>query len=113
MVEVLLAIIAVSLVGWGVTAVVMAREVYQAESDATRWRSMMLDAWNREPTNPHARLLGKVVNAKKYEGSEFEPMVVVAVSHKGALAVRPVGDPRQSARWIPKGKVERMVRERV
>lgn len=61
--------------------------------------------------NPYAHLLGKTVEAKVYEGSEWERMVIVAVSWKGAVAVRPVYDLETKARWIHKDKVPDRVRE--
>ena len=61
--------------------------------------------------NQHARLLGKTVEAKVYEGSKWERMVVVAVSWKGAVAVRPEWDQEAKARWIHKDKAPYRVRE--
>lgn len=63
-------------------------------------------------TNPYARLLGRVVEAKVYEGSEWESMVVVAVSWKGSVAVRPTRDLSAKARWIRKERVPQRVREK-
>ena len=59
----------------------------------------------------YAHLLGKTVEAKVYEGSKWERMVVVAVSWKGAVAVRPEWDLQTKARWIHKDKVPYRVRE--
>ena len=61
-------------------------------------------------TNPYAPLLGRVVYAKVYEGSEWERMLVVAVSWKGAVAVRPLRDLSTKARWIHKQHVPTRVR---
>lgn len=61
--------------------------------------------------NPHAHLLGKVVEARVYEASEWERMVVVAVSWHGAVAVRPERDPQTTARWIRKELAPHRVRE--
>ena len=61
--------------------------------------------------NPYARLLGRVVEAKVYEGSDWERMLVVAVSWHGSVAVRPVRDLSTKARWIHKSKVPTRVRE--
>lgn len=60
--------------------------------------------------NKHARLLGKEVEAKVYEGSEWERMVVVAVSWRGAVCVRPVHDLTTKGRWIHKSKAPGRVR---
>lgn len=61
--------------------------------------------------NPHARWLGRTVEARVYEGSDWERMVVVAVSWKGSLAVRPERDMQTKARWIRKQLVGERVRE--
>lgn len=61
--------------------------------------------------NKHAHLLGKTVEAKVYEGSNWERMVVVAVSWRGAVAVRPVWDLHAKSRWIQKHLVPQRVRE--
>jgi hypothetical protein len=60
--------------------------------------------------NPYGRLLGRVVEAKVYEASEWERMVVVAVSWRGAVAVRPEKDVEARARWICKDLVAERVR---
>ena len=61
--------------------------------------------------SPFAHLLGKTVEAKVYEASEWERMVVVAVSWQGAVCVRPEGDMRTKGRWIRKEVVPSRVRE--
>lgn len=61
--------------------------------------------------NPHARLLGQVVEAKIYEASDWERMVVVAVSWEGAVCVRRLSNMRGRGRWIPKDKAPHRVRE--
>lgn len=63
-------------------------------------------------TSPYARLLGRVVEAKVYEGSKWESVIVVAVSWKGSVAVRPVRDLSTKARWIRKELVPQRVREK-
>ncbi len=60
--------------------------------------------------NPYAFLLGRVVEARVYEASRWERMVVVAVSWKGAICVRPEADPLASARWISKEAAPERVR---
>lgn len=65
----------------------------------------------REGLNPHAHLLGKIVEARVYEASDWEPMVVVAVSWKGAVCVRYANDPDGRGRWIKKQFVPYRVRE--
>lgn len=61
--------------------------------------------------NPHAHLLGKEVEARVYEGSRWERMVVVAVSWKGSVCVRYASDPEGRGRWIKKEFVSDRVRE--
>jgi len=61
-------------------------------------------------TNPYARFLGKIVEAKVYEASDWERMLVVAVSWKGSVCVRPVRDLGTVAHWINKDKVPYRVR---
>ena len=58
--------------------------------------------------NPHGWLLDETVWVKKYEGSRWEEAVVVAVSHKGAVAVRRVGE--KHTFWIRKDTVRFRVR---
>lgn len=75
------------------------------------WRESAKKLMGLQFANPHARLLGRTVEVKVYEGSEWERMVVVAVSWQGAVAVRPEHDPYVRARWIPKDKAPNRVRE--
>ena len=56
-------------------------------------------------TNRWGLLLDRTVWVRKYEASDWEEAVVVAVSHKGALAVRRTCDPREKAHWIRKDQV--------
>lgn len=65
---------------------------------------------SRMPRNEHARMLDETVDAKVRERDEWQPMLVVAVSHKGSLAVRPVSEPGRAAKWIPARLVEKRVR---
>lgn len=63
------------------------------------------------PLNPHAHLLGKVVEAKVYEASEWELMVVVAVGWHGAVCVRPLSDTSYRGRWIRSELAPSRIRE--
>lgn len=65
----------------------------------------------RQFENPHGQILGKVVEAKIYEDSDWERMVVVAVSWRGAVCVRPTSDDDAPGRWIRKEVVGDRVRE--
>ena len=62
-------------------------------------------------SNPHAHLLGRTVEARVYEASKWERMVIVAVSWRGAVCVRPSRDMSAPGRWIPKQFVPQRVRE--
>ena len=104
--EALLALLFGALVGWFVTVWLYAMKCRDERLCLGNWRETL----RLIPANPHAYKLGQVVEARVYEGSEWEPMKVVAVSHKGAVAVRPVMDPECPARWIDKRYVEERVR---
>lgn len=82
---------------------------YRAASKALRAAAY----WSKEMRmySPYARYLGRVVEARVYEGSEWERMVVVAVSWHGGMCVRPCRDMELPGRWIEKTKVPERVRE--
>ena len=61
--------------------------------------------------NPYAHLLGKEVEAKVYAASNWERVVVIAVSWRGAVCVRPVRDMQTKGRWIHKNVAPMRVRE--
>ncbi len=61
--------------------------------------------------NEHGRMLGRIVDAKMYEGSEWERAIVVAVGWRGAMCVRPMRDIGAHGRWIRKDLVPHRVRE--
>lgn len=67
-------------------------------------------AMREMPANEHAKMLGRTVEARTSDGAKWREMVVVAVSWKGALAVRPTSEPDKPARWIHKSKVDEWVR---
>lgn len=69
------------------------------------WLTALVGSYNR-----HARLLGREVEVRFYEASDWERCVCVAVSHHGAYCVRRVSDPLMRARWIPKSKAPTHVR---
>ena len=77
---------------------------------AEDWRAEYERLKSITPENPYAHLLGKIVEARVYEASDWEPMVVVAVSWKGSVAVRRVSDPESKARWIRKDVTRERVR---
>ena len=63
------------------------------------------------PLNAHANMLGQVVDAKKYEASDWETYVVCAVSWHGSLCLRAIGRPDKSGFWVHHDKVAERVRE--
>ena len=65
----------------------------------------------KPPLNPYAHLLGRVVEVKVYQASDWERMVVVAVSWHGAVCVRRVADMESRGRWIRKELAPDRVRE--
>lgn len=78
---------------------------------STRSRAPEHDQKQPQALNKYAHLLGKTVEAKVYEASKWERMVVVAVSWQGAVCVRPERDMRTKARWIRKELVPSRIRE--
>ena len=52
------------------------------------------------PLNPHAHLLGQVVEARLYEGSDWERYIVVGVGWRGSLCIRRVADPHGRGWWV-------------
>jgi Flp pilus assembly protein TadG len=79
--------------------------------DVREWREAYADALRLLPRNANARLLGQTVEAKVYEASDWRQMVIVAVSWKGAVAVRPIDEPEACAKWIRKDLVAERVRD--
>ena len=75
------------------------------------WREAAKRLERLQFANPHARLLGRVVEARIYEASDWERVVVVAVSWKGGVCVRPMRDMEAPGRWIRKQLVPDRVRE--
>lgn len=61
--------------------------------------------------NPHARLLGQVVEARIYEASDWERCVVVAVGWHGAVCLRREDNQGTPGRWIPSYLAASRVRE--
>jgi hypothetical protein len=58
--------------------------------------------------SPHARLLGRRVEVRKYDGSDWEAAVVVCVSHHGSLCIRRDGERR--GWWMDSHRVPGRVR---
>ncbi len=77
----------------------------------TDWHEAAKKLMRLQFANPYAHLLGRTIEAKVYEGSDWEKMVVIAVSWRGAVCVRPVRDLATKGRWIPKYYAHERVRE--
>ena len=58
--------------------------------------------------NPYAPMLGKTVEYKKFEASDWEVGVVIVVSWHGAMQIR---DKYDNTFWISKVKAKTNVRE--
>ena len=99
--------------------VLLGSRTYVACRDARDYRAWYADATRRYASlsrsyaalNPYAALLGAEVEARVYAESRWERMVVVAVSWRGAVAVRPRHDLATRARWIRAELVPDRVRE--
>lgn len=63
------------------------------------------------PPNAHANMLGQVVEARKYEASDWEAYVVCAVSWHGSLCLRSIDAPDRRGFWVHHDKVADRVRE--
>jgi hypothetical protein len=70
-----------------------------------------LAAANGDRYNEHAHMLGKVVEARKYDGSDWERCVVVAVSWHGSLCVRPCAELERRGWWMDAKRAATHVRE--
>ena len=53
-----------------------------------------------ERPNPHAHLLGQVVEARLYEGSDWERYIVVGVGWHGSLCIRRAAEPHGRGWWV-------------
>ena len=93
------------------TIVLMAKALRDKDDEIARESRKIAELYHMLPHNEHANMLDRVVRAKVYEGSNWEAMLVVAVSHKGAVAVRPVMYQDAPARWISKEHVADRVRQ--
>lgn len=61
--------------------------------------------------NPHARLLGKTVEYRKYEASDWQLGVVWCVGIHGGLCIRDADYLDAPGKWIKSDKVTSRVRE--
>ena len=95
------AILALACVTLGAIAYVANRNYVDAADQLSR----------KQFASPYAHYLGRTVEAKVYPVSRWERMVVVAVSWRGAVAVRPASDLETHARWISADLVPSRVRE--
>ena len=84
-----------------------AYERRRADEASAMSRSLLLKMMR---SVPWALRLGTVVEAKKYEASDWVRCNVICTSWKGAMRVRPVGDER-GGWWVPRSRVADRVRE--
>ena len=61
-------------------------------------------------TNPHAHRLGRICWVRPHSGKRWREHVVVAVSWKGAICVRPTDRLDEDGYWIKKQNVDWRVR---
>lgn len=61
--------------------------------------------------SPHARMLGRVVEARKYEGYDWEPCMVVGVGWHGSLGLRKMSELDRRGFWVRHDRVATHVRE--
>lgn len=87
----------------GSVLIILALALVDTKRDMEHYKenncALLRERWT---LNPYAHLLGKEVEAKVYEASNWERVVVVAVSWRGAVCVRPVRDMQAKGRWIHK-----------
>lgn len=95
------AILALACVTLGAIAYVANRNYVDVAEELSR----------KQFASPYAHYLGRTIEAKVYPVSRWERMVVVAVSWRGAVAVRPADDLNTHARWISADLVPSRVRE--
>ena len=63
-------------------------------------------------SNPYAHLLGKVMEVRKYDASDWEPCVVVAVGWHGSVCVRRLCDIERPGFWVHNDRARTHLRER-
>lgn len=107
-------VVVLSMTAMLVVAMMDNERLYEEKSEMMRTyadlASRHVKAMREMPANEHAKMLGRTVEARTSDGAKWREMVVVAVSWKGALAVRPTSEPDKPARWIHKSKVDEWVR---
>lgn len=59
-----------------------------------------VDGLRADDVNPYARMLGRVVEARKTEDSDWEPYVVVAVGWHGSMCLRTLSEPSRNGFWM-------------
>lgn len=70
------------------------------------------DVLDRRVTNPYAHMLGRVMEVRKYEASDWEPCVVVAVGWHGSVCVRRICDLDRPGFWVQSDRARTHLRER-
>lgn len=102
---------AVFIVG-GLVLIVLCTWLWVKVEDERYWYEASVELMDfRDGLNPYAHLLGKEVEAKVYAASNWERVIVIAVSWRGSVCVRPVRDMQTKGRWIHKDVAPMRVRE--
>ena len=98
--------------GWVVATLTTMAALAMCATVAGSWRHVAARRKERlDAYNPHARMLGREVEARTHRRARWERCVVVAVSWKGAVCVRTTRNPQAPGRWIPKELAGERVRE--
>ena len=79
-------------------------------------RSVALDSpfaakVDQRVVSPHAYLLGRLMEVRKYDASDWEPCVVVAVGWRGSVCVRRICDIDRPGFWVHHDRAVTHLRE--
>lgn len=58
--------------------------------------------------NPYAHMLGRVVEAQRYEGGDWGTYVVVAVGWHGSMCLRSLTEPTRNGFWLHRWESDRV-----
>ena len=68
-------------------------------------------AIDRRVASPHAHMLGRLMEVRKYDASDWEPCVVVAVGWHGSVCVRRLCDIDRPGFWVHHDRAMTHLRE--
>ena len=80
-------------------------DALQRRTDEIRER---VDGIKSPTLNPYAHLLGRVVEAQRYEGGEWSQYVVVAVGWHGSMCLRSLTEPTRNGFWLHRWEADRV-----